>query len=171
MIRKSIIAMAAAAAVMSSAAYALVTFDPATGQGFVGKGDIQLLTGWNDQALQKNAGDVSFVFAAEEEYKFDCTFTVEVGRDKVLEPRTQNRGRETSVNSSVALETRVNKLQKVTGFVLNGFGEDRTVSGELLVDGGHCPGGQFNDGVISNITLMSSTGGLYAVINGQKFAL
>ena len=36
-------------------ASASVTFNPATGTGFVGKGDVQLAYGWNNKQLQDNA--------------------------------------------------------------------------------------------------------------------
>ena len=41
-------------------AYAAVTFDPTTGQGFVGKGDVQYTFDWNNAQLQANADDVGF---------------------------------------------------------------------------------------------------------------
>src|ERR671918_1859956 len=37
-----------------------VTVNPADGTGFVGKGDVQLIFGWNNKALQDNAGSVEF---------------------------------------------------------------------------------------------------------------
>jgi hypothetical protein len=39
----------------ASVALAAVTFNPMTGEGFVGKGDVQLIYGWNNQQLQLNA--------------------------------------------------------------------------------------------------------------------
>ena len=165
------IAAASALAIVSTGAIAAVSFDALTGTGFVGKGDVQFLYGWNDQALQRNASGVSFAYNAEETYKYDCTFTVEVGRDKVLEPRTQNRGRSTTVNSTIAYDTRKNSQNKITGFNLTGFGTDTTTSGEVPVDGGHCPGGQFDDGVISNVELISSTGGLSVSYGGVSYPL
>lgn len=40
------------------AANAAVQFDPVSGTGFVGKGDVQTFFGWNNQQLQKNADKV-----------------------------------------------------------------------------------------------------------------
>lgn len=156
--KKIFLAAAAATAFVSTTAIAAVTFDPVTGTGFVGKGDVQLAFGWNNAALQRNASGVTFTYSAEEEYKYDCTFTVIVGRDRTAEPRTQNRGKETSVNASVAYDARIRN--QITGFNLNGMGSS-TSDGEAPVEGGHCPGGVLNDGVISNVQLISSTGGLY----------
>jgi hypothetical protein len=42
------------------AANAAVTFDPATGTGFVGKGDVQSALGYNNTQLQKNANSLVF---------------------------------------------------------------------------------------------------------------
>ena len=102
-------------------------------------------------------------------YKYDCTFTVEVGRDKVREPRTQNRGKDTSLNASVQYDARTQK--QITGFILTGLGNATTTGGEVPVDGGSCPGGPFNDGVISNVELVSSTGGLYVNFGGNAVLL
>jgi hypothetical protein len=46
-------------------AAASVTFDPLTGTGFVGKGDVQSAFGWNNQQLQANAAGVSFTYIVE----------------------------------------------------------------------------------------------------------
>jgi opacity protein-like surface antigen len=53
--KKMLLAAGIALATISTAAVAAVTFDPATGTGFVGKGDIQLAFGWNNKAAQDNA--------------------------------------------------------------------------------------------------------------------
>lgn len=166
--KKMLLAAAAATAMISSAAFAAWNFDPATGTGFVGKGDVQLAFGWNNSQLQRNASGIAFTYSAEEEYKYDCTFTVEVGRHKVREDRTQNRGAETSVNATVAFDARTRN--QITGFNLTGLGA--TVSdGDAPVEGGHCVGGQFNDGEISNVQLNSSTGGLYVNYGDSSVAL
>jgi hypothetical protein len=167
--KKRAIALALGGIVASATiAFAAVTFDSATGTGFVGKGDVQLAFGWNNQALQRNAAGVTFSYDAQEEYKYDCTFTVEVGRDKVREPRTQTRGKSTTVLGTIAYDARVRN--QITGFNLNGFGQV-TTTGEAPVDGASCPGGQFNDGVISNVELTSSTGGLAVVYGGTSVPL
>ena len=57
--KKMLLAAAAATVFISAAALASVTFDPNTGTGFVGKGDIQVPMGWNNKQLQNNAGGVS----------------------------------------------------------------------------------------------------------------
>ena len=42
----------AASLTLASPAAGIVTFDPATGTGFVGKGDLQTVFEWNNKALQ-----------------------------------------------------------------------------------------------------------------------
>ncbi len=56
-------------------AFAAVTFDPATGTGFVGKGDVQLIYGWNNKQLQDNAANVQFRANSEvvTEVSWTCT--------------------------------------------------------------------------------------------------
>lgn len=168
--RKSFIAAAAALAAVSSAAMASVSFDSTTGTGFVGKGDIQTLYGWNDATLQKNAAGVTFAYNVEETYRYDCTFTIVIGKDKTPTPQTVTRGKSTSVNGAVAYDSRKNGLGKITGFNLTGFGA--TVSdGVVPVEGGSCPGGPLNDGTISNVVLQSSTGGLSVSYGGVSYPL
>ena len=159
--KKFITAAIIATFAISSPANAAVTFDAAVGTGFVGKGDVQLAFAWNNAQTTANAAGVSFTYNVQEAYKFDCTFTVEVGRDKVREPRTQNRGTSSAVNATLTREVRKNTQGNITGYILNGFGTTAVTSGSAPVDGGHCVGGQFNDGEISNVELVSSEGGLY----------
>ena len=169
--RKLTIAAVAAIATISTAALAIVDVND-EGVGFVGKGDVQLKYGWNDQALQKNASGVSFSFNVEEEYKYDCTFTIEVGgKVKTQEPQTTRRGKTVKVDSSISYGARTNTNAKITGFNLNGFGPDLNSDGTVPVDGGYCPGGPLNDGVISNVELNSSTGGLFVSYGGLSYPL
>src|SRR5688572_7117075 len=58
--------------VFSAAMTAAVTFDPSTGTGFVGKGDVQDAFGWNNAALQANAGAVTFTFESDAQYAQSC---------------------------------------------------------------------------------------------------
>jgi opacity protein-like surface antigen len=169
--KKMFFAAAAATAFISTAASAAVIFDSSTGNGFVGKGDIQVPMSWNDQALQRNASGVTFVYSAEETYAFDCTFTVIIGRDRVPTPQLVTRHTDSSVNATVAYDARKNAQLKITGFNLNGFGAVTSSGDAVPVDGGYCPGGVLNDGTISNVSLVSSTGGLSFVYAGVPHEL
>lgn len=64
---------------MAMPTFASVTFDPTTGAGFVGKGDVQTAFGWNNQALQANAADVTFSYNAVDTYSATCSWITGVG--------------------------------------------------------------------------------------------
>jgi hypothetical protein len=56
----------------AGAVFAAVTFDPETGTGFVGKGDVQTAFGWNNKQLQDNAGLVQFRATTTSETTWTC---------------------------------------------------------------------------------------------------
>lgn len=135
-----------------------VTFDPATGIGFVGKGDVQLAFGWNDQALQINAPSVGFTYNSTESYDAVCTWVTGEGtRGEKTHNVTFNKT--TVVNSTIAYEARKNSQGKITGFNLTGLGTV-TTDGVVPVVGGACLG-EGADGTYSSVTPTGSTGGLY----------
>jgi hypothetical protein len=165
--RKLYLAMGMALVAMlvaAGAVYATVTFDPATGKGFVGKGDVQLAFGWNDAQLQKNASGVSFTYDRTDTYEAVCTFiTGEGTRGEQTHNVTHTTS--TAVNSSVAYENRLNPKSKITGFNLTGFGAT-TETGTVPVVGGACPGNEGTEGTWSSVTLVSSTAGLFVHYQG-----
>jgi hypothetical protein len=57
---------------MPSTASAAATFDPDSGTGFVGKGDVQTPFGWNNDLLQKNASGVNFRYKDRTTYDVTC---------------------------------------------------------------------------------------------------
>ena len=144
--KKRLFKVAAASAVFAGLtalalpAVASVTFDPATGQGFVGKGDVQLVFNWNNKALQDNATKVDFRVNSVSETSWTCTKTVEQGND-VTREIVQQRSTTTSTQglfTSVARETSKGKDGAVTGFILTGY-EGTPV---VVTDGpavGSCP--------------------------------
>jgi hypothetical protein len=113
--KRSIFAAVAAVAVMATAAYAIVTFDPQTGAGFVGKGDVQLVYGWNNKALQDNAGSV----------QFRATSTVVTERSWVCtndnNQTTQERERTTTTSIQGVLDEIARVKNQITGFNLTGY--------------------------------------------------
>lgn len=121
---KGALALAACLAV-GTAAYAVVVIDE-DGYGFVGKGDIQDLFGWNDATLQANASALSFVFTSSEATSWDCEWYT--GPDRNRTRHTVERSTVQDVSTSIAYDARKNKNGKITGFNLNGFGAP-TVSG------------------------------------------
>lgn len=165
--RKLTFAALAASAMISTAAVAAVDVD-STGVGFVGKGDVQLAFGWTNKQLQDNAAAVTFTYEVEESYHFDCTFTQLVGRDRTPTPQTTTRGGSASVSSDVAFTARTGK--QITGFTLKGF-PDPIFDGDAPAEGGYCSGGPLDDGVISNVVLNSSTGGLFVNFGGDSVSM
>ena len=160
---------AAACAAVTVAAYATVTYNLATGVGFVGKGDLQTPWGWNNAALQANAEGVDFYYAASStnSYSAVCEFTTGEGTPG---QRTHQVTHKTdvvaAVNASVAHETRKNGPGMVTGFNLTGLGATTTTSsGTIPVVGDPCPGNEGHDGIWTSVTLLSASstgGGLFA---------
>ena len=171
--RKFAIAAAVAAATISTAALALVTFNPATGTGFVGKGDVQLAYAWNNKQLQDNAGGVSFVYDQTTSYEGVCTWTTGAG---TRGERIHNVDHTTStaVLSTVGYEARKNSNGKdgsITGFFLNGFGSTVSTGGSAPYVGGPCHGNPGNDAVWSSVSATGSTGGLFVVYGGASLLL
>ncbi len=111
----------AATLALGAPATAAVTFDPATGEGFVGKGDVQTAFAWNNSQLQSQAGNVSF--AAKSETVTEVSWVCTNPRNE----NTQERQRTTRTSTSgvVSAVTRDNKKQ-VTGFNLSGYAGDAT---------------------------------------------
>jgi hypothetical protein len=166
--------MAAAAAVASiaTAAYASVTFDATTGTGFVGKGDVQLAFGWNNQALQANAAGVTFSYNATDSYEAVCSFTTGEGT-RGEQTHNIDHNRSVTVTSSIAYEARkqTGGLGQITGFNLTGLGATTESGGEVPVVGGACMGNEGHDGLWSSVNLVSSTGGLFVNHGGASVAL
>ncbi|MCW3996493.1 MAG: hypothetical protein NWE98_10160 [Candidatus Bathyarchaeota archaeon] len=113
-------------------ARALVTFDPATGTGFVGKGDVQLAFGWNNKALQDNALGVTFTYVAINEYLVtEVWATGNPANPWTLQSHTATVALSNSMSSALDGSPRQEKGQKqFTGFILSGI-SGTTVIGDL----------------------------------------
>ena len=168
--RKLTLAAALAAATISTAALATVTFDPATGTGFVGKGDVQIPMGWNNKQLQDNAGGLTFAYNKTTSYSAVCTFTTGEG---TRGEQTHNVDHNTStvVLSGIAYDARKNSSGKdgsITGFFLTGLGSTTSNGGDAPVVGSPCMGNDGHDGLWSSVTETGSSGGLYANYGGNS---
>ncbi len=108
----------AAMLVASTAAMAAVSFDPVTGTGFVGKGDVQLIYGWNNQQLQTNAGSVKFRATTTSTANWTCSRPAPTPRDPDREI-TQERASTTTTQGVVTKIAR--ERNQITGFILNGY--------------------------------------------------
>jgi len=152
-------ALLAAVALSASGASAAVTFDQITGTGFVGKGDVQLVYGWNNHQLQANAANVSFSYSSEDKYSAVCTFTTGEGtRGERIHNISHKRTAQ--VNNTVERELRKNKLGDVTGFTLTGYGAQSS-SGSVPVLGGPCQGNSGHGGEWTSVEQTGSSGGLF----------
>jgi hypothetical protein len=162
------IAAAACLFAATAAANASVTFDPVTGTGFVGKGDVQLAFGWNNAALQKNASGVSFSYQIRQDYVAVCTWTTGEGTNGEKEHNVSHT-RKFSVMASISYDARVRN--QITGFILKGIGTETSV-GTRPVEGGPCPGNQGTDGVWTSVTAVGTgTDGLYVGYGGTEVRL
>ena len=156
----TLVATAAVALAAPAAATAAVTFDPATGKGFVGKGDVQVPFGWNDSKLQQYAAGVTFTYESASDDTYSVTCEWETGNNKIVHHIQRKRA---DVSSSVAYDvTKVDRKSpngKVTGFNLTGKGtEVIDAEGSVPVVGGQCPEnqGQGVEKLIAAVDLVSS---------------
>lgn len=149
------------------AAVAVVTFDPATGKGFVGKGDVQTAFAWNNQQLQKNAAGVTFTYNATDSYEAVCTWVTGEGT-KGEQTHNVSHSTSTEVKATIGSEGR-DKSSGLngpnTGFILTGFGK-QTESGSVPVVGGPCPGNPGTDAEWTSVTPLGGSGGLFANFGG-----
>jgi hypothetical protein len=150
-----------------------VTFDPGTGTGFVGKGDVQLKFGWNNKALNDNADSVEFRVKSEvvTEVSWECTNS---NNDNIQE---RERTTTSSTQGVVSHIARDNKKQ-ITGFNLTGKGtsttEGSTTDGPAL---NSCPSDNSpSDNSPWSLTTpagapveISSTGGLQVSKDGTEW--
>lgn len=112
--KRTILGAIGAIALLATAAHAVVTFDPATGTGFVGKGDVQLVYSWNNKALQDNANLVQFQATSVVISEVTWTCTRSTGQ-------VQERARTTTTTTEGVLASVVRERNQITGFVLTGY--------------------------------------------------
>ena len=127
MIKRTVSATVLSAALLATPALASVTFDPNSGVGFVGKGDVQSAFGWNNQKLQEQALNLTFGTRQKIEYEFDCARDIGMQHIVVTQERTNN------ILSIVRYDARTHK--QVDGFNLTGYGASITVGPPIA-----CPG-------------------------------
>jgi hypothetical protein len=162
--KKTILASLAAVALAASTVFATVTFDPNTGTGFVGKGDVQLAFGWNNAALQTNAAGVTFTYNVTNSYTAVCTWVTGEGT-RGEQTHNVNHTKASSLVGNVIVDARTRT--QITGFNLTGWmGDEPTETGETPVEGGACPGNPGTDGVWTSVSLTGSVAGLFVNYSG-----
>jgi hypothetical protein len=95
---------------VAGVAGAEITFNPLTGTGFVGKGDVQTAFGWNNATLQTNAGGLEFSFEQTIDEQHQCQGLT----------ATRTGTYSGKLGYTMTYETRAGK-QQVTGFYLTGI--------------------------------------------------
>ena len=105
---------------ISMAPSSSITFDPATGLGFVGKGDVQYTFGWNNAQLQSGAVGVMFQVNSVEISEASWTCHKFSGRDGTNEI-IQERSRTTTTSTQGVIAHVVRERNQITGFYLTGY--------------------------------------------------
>jgi len=135
---------------------------------FVGKGDVQLFFGWNNQTLQRNAGSVDFQLNSGETTTWTCTRTWVTGPEgnETEHETVQNRHNTTSIQAFFTTQGRdlsegLNGPN--TGFVL-------TVDGDptIIADGpgvGTCPADPSGFVYDENAVTTPTGSGLQIIVN------
>lgn len=143
-----------------------VSFDSSTGQGFVGKGDVQTAFGWNNAQLQANAGALTFTYVETATYEAVAEWTTGPSHNRTTHEVTQTRS--SSVKGSVLFDAR--KQTQITGFNLTGLGEV-VVSGGPIPTVGSPALGIGTNAIWTSVTQISSTTGLFVQFGDQTVQL
>lgn len=160
---------------ITGAAVAAVDYDPATGSGFVGKGDVQYTFDWNNAKLQANASTVDFRYQSEQDYAVTCEFDTEgggKGKETFIKHHVAVQELSTSLSRDVNTISRKNPQGSVNGFNLTPEGDPIVVGGALPAEGDECKSGQgnsFNDEVTAVEPVGESTGGLLVKWSGADY--
>jgi hypothetical protein len=103
-----------------------ISLDLETGTGFIGKGDVQLLFGWNNKQLQDNAENLEFRVSSEDvrEYEWTC-YNSHNGNTQYRSQIISN-----SYQGTLSSIARVNK--QITGFNISGYSEAAVVDSEVV---------------------------------------
>lgn len=152
-----------------------VTFDPATGLGFVGKGDVQLVFGWNNKQLQDNAALVDFRVSSisEQVTTWTCSKPHPQGHDDIVDMRANTTT--TTLQGLVTTVARENSKGRdgpVSGFHINGYEgaptSSQLTSGDQL---GSCPSSQsgFTHDNNESTTTNELGGGVQVTNNGSDW--
>ncbi|WP_051314969.1 hypothetical protein [Alteribacter aurantiacus] len=140
-------------------AFAGGTIDYSNGQGFVGKGDVQSVLGYNNAQLQQNAEKLKFTYESVDTYEITVEWTTGEGT-RGEKTHTVEHKRTSTFSSGVDYDTR--KAKQVTGFNLTGF-DNVSTEGNIPEVGDEFPGNSGHK--VTNIEHVSSTDTLF--VNGK----
>jgi hypothetical protein len=164
--RKSLIGLAAAIILATTTSVlAIVTFDSSSGAGFAGKGDVQLVFGWNNKGLQDNAANVQFRAQSEviTEVSWICTNS---NNDNL-----QERARTTTTSIQGVVSHVARERNQITGFILSGYDGIPTESSSTGGPGlDSCPSGPWSlTTPAGDPVQVSSSSTLQVSINGTDW--
>ena len=150
---------------VTPSAHAAVTFDPTSGTGFVGKGDVQTVLGLNNAQLQAaaTASPSQIQFSVQKQTVEESSWTC----DRDAGPQTQERARTTTTETSIVTSSTARSgPNQITGFNLVGYSGSPTIISETHEGQafGSCPTGWTAINVVGP-TVVSETGALY--VNGK----
>ena len=114
---------------LAAPASAAVTFDPATGTGFVGKGDVQTALVLNNKQVQEQANTIAgqFTYQATRVVVTETEWTCTNSRNENEQYRERTTTTTSSTTGVVTAVTRDSKKQ-VTGFNLLGYSSSTSTS-------------------------------------------
>lgn len=161
--KQSIFGAIAAIAVTASAAYAIVTYNPATG-GWAGKGDVQTAFGWNNKVMQNNHQAITFEYDATVGYSFECEWYTGPDHNRTyhLQEKTVTFG----VAGTIADTDR--KTGQWTGWFLGAIVGDVGEATEPVDSDCGAEGNGMKSIVEGSVQPLSSGGGLFAVFTGDR---
>jgi hypothetical protein len=141
--------------VMASSAFASVTYDAATGTGFVGKGDVQTALGYNNAQMQANADNLVFTQESETVYDIVVEWDTNEGKNQKHHRITQKEM--TTFSDVISYDAK--RKNQVVGFDLTGV-ETSIVEGENVPN----VGDQMNESdnvpkIVTEVTVISHTEG------------
>jgi hypothetical protein len=120
--------------VVAGIALASVTFNPTTGIGFVGKGDVQTVLGLNNAQMQAQASSLTFSYATKDTYEVVNAWATGNPVNPVsLNSHTATVTTVYGVEYVIAFDSRKNSQGQITGFNLTGLGNKVYEDGELPV--------------------------------------
>jgi hypothetical protein len=160
----------AAVGLLTAATYMSVAFDPSTGTGWVGKGDVQTAYGWANKAMQQNHVAVTFEYQQTTQYTWVCEWTTGEGT-RGEQTHTSDMDETFEVGGVIGKVDR--KTGQWTGWFLTGYTNGGPGTGGSFAP--FCNGNADGDGnsgektvVAGSLSSVALGGGLVANFNGDK---
>jgi hypothetical protein len=133
------------------------------GTGFVGKGEVQLVSGLNNQQVQNATVSFEAVTTTVTEVSWECTNT----RNETI----QERERTTTTESTAVVSSQARIKNQITGYNLLGFGSSSsstTTEGPAV---NTCPTNWVLTSPAGDPVVVDSSSQLYTYVNGAQYLL